>query len=340
MAVLSPLHLDELRHCRTILSNYSFPHDSLESSEFRLSMNENLEHYKIWFSIVNKTIWDAMEKRLPWIYNDVNKSVELLSAGSSAYLGLLIYRVLSKFNRREGKYKEDELLDVDIVLIYLACDFILDSEDIPSSVKTEMKRRVETYKNDPHHRETQKDKGDYRVNDLIDILEELLTLEPNCREGIFDAWDSEKKSEEQLHCKDFETLWEISSNKGYRTVQMAAKIINCGNDLPHSYILGALTQVCDDLMDHQSDKDAGINTAATLCMTDGQCLDYYIYRCLILVSEVPKEFWPLSFFFTQVICSCGFHNNYTSKEMKRLCGYYLFSKKKYNLEDFVSRIIS
>ena len=325
---LSNLVLSELCECRTILRRWSVLNASPEAQLFRRGMKDCMNVYKTSFNIISEEIWLAVKSKLPWLYEHSSHVLrkEVMASASAAYLGLILYRCLLEKKRKDN----DKEIDINIVLLYLGSDFLLDDMEVPNHVKKELKTCID---------ERVWTAEDTRVQNILDILKETLELEPQGEEGIYDAWNSEKKSLKQKDETDFETLWNISSDKGYKTIQMADKLINKGVELPYAFSLGSVTQHIDDLMDHATDIKSGIHTPATVCMKDGECLDYYLYRTLKDINDMSNDLYPMKIFFIQVVCSCGYHNKYTSSEMKSLLGHFVLTKAVYDLEGFVQSLI-
>ena len=290
--------------------------------------------YKKIYASICDPIWSMMKIKTPWLL----KNNEAVTSASISYIGLLAWRIVLGLKRDE---ENGEMLDYNIILLYLACDYILDDKTINNGVKKEMECRLEKFIQEDVFDEDEdvKKNGDYRVNDLMLIVQDTLRLEPKSRKSLISAWVAEKNSVKQLSVTSFEKLWNLSSEKGFRTVEMAAKILNKGEDLPNSFILGSVTQHVDDLVDYASDKLEGINTAATICMEDGKCLDYYLYRCLKEIDTIPDDMWPFRMLNIQIVSSCGFFNPYTSNELKNILYNKIIIKEKYNLENFVKNLI-
>ena len=330
--VLSDLSLSELNETRLILSKWSLKKDSEIGKNIAnaVNCNETSEKYKAFFKLCTKDIINAVEKRLPWLYNHPKLKYESLAGACVAFFGLIVYRTMINFPRREGRMDKDKELDINLVLLYLGADFLLDDSEVDESTKRELVRCID---------EEEKTSNDHRVQSVLDIMYKLFEDEPLSREGIMDAWESEKMAEKQkrrLADEDgaFEILWDISGDKGYKTVLMANKIINSGQDLPQSKIVGFVTQHVDDLVDHATDKAAGINTAVTILMKEDKCLDKYLYRVLREISgmtEIPL----LGITYVQIVCNCGTNNPYASVEMRRLLGDFLLFNRYRQFEKFI-----
>lgn len=330
--ILSDLDLNELNETRLILSKWSIKRDSEIGKVVARVVNcdETSGKYKEFFKLCTRDIIEAVEKRLPWLYNHPKLKYESLAGACVAFFGLIVYRIMINFPRREGRMDEDKELDINLVLLYLGADFLLDDSEVDESTKRELVRCID---------KGEKRSNDERVQSVLDIMYRLFEDEPLSRDGIMDAWESEKRAERQKRsiesCEDpFEVLWDISGDKGYKTVLMANKIINSGQDLPQSKIVGNVTQHVDDLVDHATDKAASINTAVTILMKEGKCLDKYLYRVLREISEMT-EIPLLGIAYVQIVCNCGANNSYTSAEMRRLLGDFLIFSRYRQFEKFI-----
>lgn len=331
--ILSDLSVSELNETRLILSKWSIKRDSDIGKKIAnvVNCNETSEKYKAFFKLCTQDIINAVEKHLPWLYNHPKLKYESLAGACVAFFGLIVYRIMVNFPRREGRMDEDKELDINLVLLYLGADFLLDDSEVDESTKRELVRCIDDG-------ETTSD--DYRVQSVLDIMYKLFEDEPLSRDGIMEAWESEKRAERQkrgLATDDddaFDTLWDISGDKGYKTVLMANKIINSGQDLPQSKIVGFVTQHVDDLVDHATDKAAGINTAVTILMKKDKCLDKYLHRVLREISEMT-EIPFLGIAYVQIVCNCGSNNPYASTEMRRLLGDFLIFSRYRQFEKFI-----
>lgn len=337
---LSRLGLAKLEHCKKILNTWSLPADSETGGGFRELLDHNLHLYRELVKKLSTDIWRHLKERFPWIYHHPTIGIESRASASSAYIGLLLYRAIVSHMRREGKEELDETLDIYIILLYIGSDYILDDSSISNEVKQELVYQVGLVESSEHVEtiDTSQIK-DHRVEALIKLLLELLTLEPACKEGVFAAWKSEKESEKQTVLTSFDKLWDLSADKGHKTIYMACTVINEGQTLPFCQSLGSVTQHLDDLMDHKTDLAEGINTAVTVSMNSSIGLDYYLYKILQEIESLDNRMYVIKIFFIQAVCSCGYHNPSTSTEMKDLLGYYLLDKKICDFEGFVKMIV-
>jgi hypothetical protein len=307
--------MDQLKTCRKIVTN--------NSANVKIPNNKTKLISDI-INILSVPIWEEIRINLPWMYTHPYKKIEILTSATSAYVGLLFYRIINRIKI------DDTQSDKDIVTLYLISDFILDDSNVSKHTKIELKRCVECRRISPYphvNKLTQDDK----VRDLVIVLDRLLLKEYN-RDAIYEAWDSEIASTKQLECLDFDTLWDISAKKGHKTIKMAACIINKGVDLPSSYLIGSITQFMDDLMDFQRDKDDNINTAVTVSINDDN-LDYYVYR---LLEEINKCDIPeFQLLFTQAVCLLSINNKHTSRELVNIMSVHLLYNTNKNLEDII-----
>lgn len=337
---LSSLSFLQIYEIRDILCKWSTLCDSSFSYKYRDLVKCSMSLYQNVIKKLSEPVWNAIDERFSWIKDSVHRD-EVKASATSSFIGLMIYRSLIGHLRTRPI---DESLDIKVVLLYIGSDYILDDETISEDVKDLLKTKVkEVFVNSfaESNPESDPESNDPRVDSLVQVLKEILTDEPLSRDGLLLAWDSELKSEQQKNITDFDTLWEISSDKGYKTILMACHIINKGQALIGARALGSLTQHIDDLIDHKVDIQSGIHTSANICMTTNKYhLDYYIYRLFKEVEELEDELLPIKIFFVQVICSCATRNPHTSSELRDLLSKYLLDDKVCDFETFVRHLVS
>ena len=337
---LSDLSFVQLKESRDVLTRWSIKTNDRTAHQYRSMLASFLDQYRLLIRMLSREIWHELEEKFPWLYHHPTLRGEVLASSSSALIGLIMYRTMIGHLRRPGREKEDQELDHWLVLLYLGSDYILDDPEIDDQVKREMKDKVrEVFKETLSERiKVEGSIEDHRVLALIKLLYDILEREPLSRQGLLMAWKSELRSEQQKSETDIDKLWDISGDKGYKTVLMACHIINSGQDLSGSRVLGAVTQHVDDLMDHLSDHKAGINTAAVRAIYHEHrdwSLDRYIHRLLREIDSLDIDLWPLKIFFVQVTCSCGFHNRATSEEFRQLLRAYLLDENICHFEQFI-----
>lgn len=297
--MLSSLTMKQIKSIKNIFAKY------------HLNLNINIEDKNILclVKLAANPIWSEMKNKVPWMLEHKNKKIELIASATNAYIGLQLFRINNNIKIQDWQK------DKDIVLLYLISDFILDDKDIDPKMKKDLLEKIRDRKIN------NKSKSVFReVNDLMDILDRLLTGSDKVKEAIFDAWDAEMDSLRQLTTLEFEELFKISKDKGIRTVRMASIIL--GKDFDSLYYdIGGISQLIDDLMDREIDSEDNINTAATIC----EDMDYYIYRLLILIDELSDHQYFFKISFIQILkilvkdinlsCEIGkfFHTDIKSK---------------------------
>lgn len=333
---LSNLSPAELISIRNVLQKWSIKTDSGLANEYRVFLKSYIEQYRLTLQGLSSEIWSEMDKRLPWLVCHDQLKGEARASASSAYIGILIYRASVGLDR---KTEQDKKLDIYIVLIYLGSDYLLDDKLLPDSIKDQMKQAVKRFFKSPYQRQVELDL-DPKVTSLIDLLYDITEIEPKSVQGLRLAWDSELNSELQKHETDCDKLWDISVDKGYKTVLMACQVINSGSELLGARELGSVTQLIDDLMDHKIDYESGINTFVVRAVyyhknRNQLSLDDYIYRLMREIESMPNELWIIKIFFVQVACSCAFHNKSTSDELRSLLNSYLLDSNVCNFEALI-----
>lgn len=287
--------------------------------------------FKRLFSMFNNTIWNKVRKELPHIWNS-KKKIEALTASSCSWTGIFLWKSLLYINNKNSIDINLEEADIDVILLYIGSDYILDDDNVPLDMKKEMKTFVKKVR----QAEVFEDK-DIRYKEvlgLINILRRVIRRSPNSKNALWEAWDAEILVPED----NFESYFQISAYKGWKTVSMAAAIITNGGDFPGSKELGSATQHVDDMMDWKTDFNDGINTAATHSIKHDN-FDYYIYRALISCNNIGDIFMPIRAFFINCIASCGYHNPNSSSEIKDILSSILISTDVYDIESFIGSLV-
>lgn len=290
-----------------------------------------MENVRKLFKEVNGKMFREMDKVCPWLLKDK----EACGAASAAYIGCQIFKGVLKL-----KESNDDL-DTPLILIYLISDFIMDDKTAPLKIKKQLK---DVFDNNPE--DFINSDLDDKVRAVLDQYMILTTASPNSKNALLKTWHYEVECEKQKSNEStLDELWDMTYEKGalttlmaYATMMNVDPVTDC-NVIDAVRMMGGITQLLDDLMDHQTDLDEGINTAALVAIKNNK-LDEYVYCVLLRIGMLPDHLLFMKVFFTQILCSCAGHNMGCSDEVRELLLDNCVSKKRYNLVEFVESMQS
>jgi len=122
---------------------------------------------------------------------------------------------------------------------------------------------------------------------VIQLLRDLCRDCPALLPVAIKAYQAEVASMAQSETVSSETIRQLEWTKAIATYQMMG--LAMGMTVPPAF--GPLIQLCDDLLDLQLDRKAGITTMATLAVDAGAENEYQA-EIQALADELPATYWP------------------------------------------------
>ena len=335
----------------------SLKDDNPENLNHRIIYGECINKLKDWAPLVNNDFRESFNKwfrdedgfgRCSWIFinyakkllphaedlgymEDKTRSPNIVGAGLFCYVGqlLLYYCQYGDWNDPIKGISKDIITGsmvfdhvFNFVLMYLYVDYYLDDNNVDEENKKSMIKDMYKLIYDPDCI-----KCPDKMQGLLSSYKRILEVTPSCKDTMIKLFKIEVESVkiQKNHKLTRSAYMKTAFEKGGMTC-VAIQSMFGSDDSQQCYMIGALLQLIDDMMDVYEDIEDGINTIATYDLKKYGNLDYIFLLSVNIVHSLSPVFTIFKIMLTQVLNYTVSMKNRFSRKLKRLISPFLLLK--------------